>query len=108
MVNVTFVDAAGASRTIDARPGATLMETAIENAVPSIVGFCGRMCGCGTCHRYVAPGLDGLRVERPARQRNPWFPGSDRAVAAAIPARARSAPVRGTTARAPPRAPRAP
>ncbi|MDE2295066.1 MAG: 2Fe-2S iron-sulfur cluster binding domain-containing protein [Gammaproteobacteria bacterium] len=108
MVKVTFVDAAGASQTIDAQPGATLMETAIENAVPGIVGFCGGMCSCATCHCYldaewdsripapgadeldslrrvldrrprsrlacqirIEPGLDGLRVELPARQRNP-------------------------------------
>ena len=65
MVNVTFVDAAGVPRTIDARPGATLMETAIENAVPGIVGFCGGMCSCGTCHCYVDAGWEA-RISPPS------------------------------------------
>jgi 2Fe-2S ferredoxin len=32
------------------------MEAAIANEIPSIVGFCGGMCACGTCHCY--PALD--------------------------------------------------
>ncbi|HMK87072.1 MAG TPA: 2Fe-2S iron-sulfur cluster-binding protein [Steroidobacteraceae bacterium] len=29
------------------------METAIAHDIPGIVGFCGGMCRCGTCHCYV-------------------------------------------------------
>lgn len=35
------------------------MEAAILNEVPSIVGFCGGMCACGTCHCYVAGDWSG-------------------------------------------------
>jgi 2Fe-2S ferredoxin len=55
MVKVTFIEAGGKSRSIEAEDGMTLMEAAIANEVPSIVGFCGGMCVCGTCHCYPAP-----------------------------------------------------
>jgi 2Fe-2S ferredoxin len=54
MVEVVFVDAVGVRRSVTARDGDTLMEAAIEHEVPSIVGFCGGMCACATCHCYVA------------------------------------------------------
>ena len=53
MPDVTFVDAKGRSRVVGARDGSTVMETATENDLPSIIGFCGGMCSCGTCHCYV-------------------------------------------------------
>lgn len=53
MPNVTFIDSNGAARTVDAAEGGTLMETAIAHEIPGIVGFCGGMCSCGTCHCYV-------------------------------------------------------
>jgi len=53
MISVTFVDAQGAEFTVAAQEGSTLMEAAIANEVPSIVGFCGGMCVCGTCHCYA-------------------------------------------------------
>ncbi len=56
MVTVTFVDADGARYVVDAPLAGTLMEAAIANEVPSIVGFCGGMCNCGTCHCYPEPG----------------------------------------------------
>ncbi|MFI4888927.1 MAG: 2Fe-2S iron-sulfur cluster-binding protein [Steroidobacterales bacterium] len=54
MIHVTFVDAGGTRYAIEAQEGCTLMEAAIANEVPSIVGFCGGMCACGTCHCYPA------------------------------------------------------
>jgi 2Fe-2S ferredoxin len=55
MVKVTFVDVRGMRFAVEAAEGSTLMEAAITNEVPSIVGFCGGMCSCGTCHCYPAP-----------------------------------------------------
>jgi len=52
MVKVTFIDAAGVEYPLRAPEGSTVMEAAIANDVPSIVGFCGGMCACGTCHCY--------------------------------------------------------
>lgn len=54
MPKITFVDSDGASRTVDAEIGATVMETAIRNDVPGILASCGGSCSCATCHVYVA------------------------------------------------------
>jgi 2Fe-2S ferredoxin len=54
MIKVTFIDAGGIEHAVDAPEGCTLMEAAIANEIPSIVGFCGGMCACGTCHCYPA------------------------------------------------------
>ena len=53
MPKVTFIDAAGTSREVEAESGATLMETAIRNGVPGIDAECGGACACATCHVYV-------------------------------------------------------
>lgn len=53
MVKITFTDFKGAARTVDATPGATVMETAIRNDIPGIEAECGGACACATCHVYV-------------------------------------------------------
>jgi ferredoxin, 2Fe-2S len=59
MVRVMFIDAAGCRHPVDAREGGTVMEAAIEHEIPGIVGFCGGMCECGTCHCYPEPAWTG-------------------------------------------------
>ncbi len=54
MAKITFIDAAGVSRTVEGELGATVMETAIRNAVPGIEAECGGACSCATCHVYVS------------------------------------------------------
>jgi len=54
MTKVTFIDAAGQSRTVEAQIGSTVMETALRNSVPGIEAECGGACACATCHVYVA------------------------------------------------------
>lgn len=53
MPKITYIDAHGESRTVDAEVGATVMETAIRNEVPGIEAECGGACACATCHVYV-------------------------------------------------------
>lgn len=53
MIKITFIDAEGTSRTVDAEEGATVMETAVRNGVPGIEAECGGACSCATCHVYV-------------------------------------------------------
>jgi 2Fe-2S ferredoxin len=53
MPKITYIDSAGAARTVEADIGATVMETAIKNAVPGIEAECGGACACSTCHVYV-------------------------------------------------------
>ena len=54
MIKITYVDHLGATRTVDAVPGSTVMETAIKNAIPGIEAECGGACACATCHVYIA------------------------------------------------------
>ena len=54
MPKITYIDSSGASRTIDAETGSTVMETAIRNNIPGIEAECGGACACATCHVYVA------------------------------------------------------
>jgi 2Fe-2S ferredoxin len=55
MPKVTFTDSAGDSRTVDANPGDSVMETAVRNGVPGIVAECGGSLSCATCHVFVDP-----------------------------------------------------
>ena len=55
MPHITFIDHAGAKRTVEGQVGSTVMETAMKHAVPGIEAECGGACSCATCHVYVAP-----------------------------------------------------
>ena len=54
MSKVTFIDATGQSRMVEAEIGSTVMEVAIRNNIPGIEAECGGACACATCHVYVA------------------------------------------------------
>ena len=53
MPKITYIDFEGATRTVDAEVGSTVMETAIKNNVPGIEAECGGACACATCHVHV-------------------------------------------------------
>ncbi len=53
MPKITFIDASGIARAIEADSGSTVMEAAIRNAIPGIDAECGGACACATCHVYV-------------------------------------------------------
>ena len=53
MPKITYIEHDGAERTIDAKIGDTLMETALSNDIPGIDADCGGACACATCHIYV-------------------------------------------------------
>ena len=53
MTKITYVDFQGTARTVEAENGATVMETAVRNAIPGIEAECGGACACATCHVYV-------------------------------------------------------
>lgn len=55
VVAVTFIAHDGEHRTIDARPGLSLMENAIANGIAAIEAVCGGNAYCGTCRVYVDP-----------------------------------------------------
>ena len=53
MTKITFIQPDGSAIDTEGENGATVMETAIMNAVPGIVAECGGACTCATCHVYV-------------------------------------------------------
>lgn len=53
MTLVTFIDASGAARQVDAVEGLSLADAALYNAVPGIEADCGGCCACATCHVYL-------------------------------------------------------
>jgi len=54
MPKITYIDAEGTSRDVDAKVGTSIMEAAVQNMVPGIDADCGGACACATCHVYVA------------------------------------------------------
>jgi 2Fe-2S ferredoxin len=54
MAKITYIDAAGQARSVEAEVGATVMETALRNSIPGIEAECGVACACATCHVYVS------------------------------------------------------
>ncbi len=64
MPKVIFVDHEGNKREIEAKPGTTVMEAAVQNLVPGIDADCGGACACATCHVYVDEAWFGKLKER--------------------------------------------
>jgi 2Fe-2S ferredoxin len=53
MPTITFTHADGAVTTIEAENGVSVMQNALSNGVPGIVGECGGVLSCATCHVFV-------------------------------------------------------
>ena len=53
MVRIKYIEASGAEHIIDAKPGSSLMESAVKNGVPGIAADCGGVCACATCRVYI-------------------------------------------------------
>ena len=53
MSTVVYTAHNGTVTTIEGRPGDSVMETAVRNGVPGIVGECGGSLSCATCHVFV-------------------------------------------------------
>ena len=68
MPKITYIDHKGASRSIDAEVGSTVMETAVKNQVPGIEAECGGACACATCHVYVDEAWVGKLPRREAME----------------------------------------
>jgi ferredoxin, 2Fe-2S len=50
---ITYTSADGSVRVLDATPGDSVMQTAVRNGLPGIVGECGGVLSCATCHVFV-------------------------------------------------------
>lgn len=56
MPKITYIeheDHGGQQHAIEAAEGQSVMEVAVQNAVPGIDAMCGGSCSCATCHVYV-------------------------------------------------------
>src|SRR5262245_38128065 len=53
MVKITFIQPDGASQTVEAEPGVTVMEAGKMTDVAGVEAECGGACACATCHVYV-------------------------------------------------------
>jgi len=53
MAEIIFRRADGASQSVQARNGFSLMEVAVNSGVDGIDGECGGGCSCATCHIYI-------------------------------------------------------
>lgn len=53
MPKITFIEHNGAQKEVQAEVGQTVMQAAINNIVPGIIGDCGGACSCATCHGYI-------------------------------------------------------
>lgn len=54
MTALTFVQASGERRTVEAIVGESVMQAARRNLMPGIVAECGGELSCATCHVMVA------------------------------------------------------
>jgi len=55
MPKVTYILSGGGEMIVDGAVGESLMQIAVDNLVPGILGDCGGCCSCATCHAYVDP-----------------------------------------------------
>ena len=50
---VTYIEASGVEHVVDVDPQLSVMEGSILNEVSGIIGLCGGICSCATCHCYI-------------------------------------------------------
>lgn len=53
MVKITYIEHDGREFEVEASPGSTVMQAAVDNGIEGIVAECGGGCSCATCHCYI-------------------------------------------------------
>jgi len=53
MPTLIYVESNGTSHRVEAGVGQNLMQVALNNMVPGILGDCGGVCSCATCHVMI-------------------------------------------------------
>ena len=53
MPHIKFIESTGKEHLVTAVDERTLMQAAVDNGVPGIIGECGGSCSCGTCHGFI-------------------------------------------------------
>ena len=52
-MKATWILPDGSAVTAEVKPGLSLMEAAVANNIPHVIGECGGSLSCATCHVYV-------------------------------------------------------
>lgn len=60
MPKIIVTTRSGEERVLDYRPDMTLMQVITERGVNELLGLCGGLCACDSCHVYIDE--DGSRV----------------------------------------------
>lgn len=55
MTKITYIEHSGTEHIVDVEPGLSVMQGAVSNGVPGIIGDCGGVLSCATCHVFVDP-----------------------------------------------------
>ena len=55
MSKVIYIDKNDQQYVVDVDKGVNLMQAAVDNLVPGILGDCGGAAACATCHVFVDP-----------------------------------------------------
>ena len=53
MALVTYIQPDGSVRAVNIKPGTSVMQGALDNAIDGMLAECGGSCSCATCHCYV-------------------------------------------------------
>lgn len=53
MPELFFIEHNGTTHRIQSESGVSLLQAAISNLVPGMLGDCGGCCSCATCHCYI-------------------------------------------------------
>lgn len=53
MPEIIFVENNGSEHRVNAEVGQSLMQVALDNMLPGIIGDCGGSGSCATCHGYI-------------------------------------------------------
>lgn len=60
MSKIQFLTPAGVTHVLEAAPGSSVMEIAVQNGMPGMVAECGGAGACATCHVYIDPAQTDL------------------------------------------------
>lgn len=64
MTTLVLIEHNGQEHRLDCPAGQSVMQVAVDNAIPGVLADCGGACSCATCHGYVDPAWQG-RVPAP-------------------------------------------
>lgn len=56
MTKITFVEAIGSQKIVEAQNGFSLIRTVFDHGIEGLAAECGGALSCGTCHAFVAEG----------------------------------------------------